>query len=54
MRERVLMFSGSLDVESSASGGVAIEVHLPFKHPPAVSVADPVSAATTPAQQAST
>lgn len=33
MRERVLMFSGSLDVGRSAAGGVAIEVHLPLKRP---------------------
>lgn len=32
MRERVLMFSGSLDIRSTATGGVAIEVHLPLKH----------------------
>lgn len=30
MRERVLMFSGRLDVGRSASGGVRIEVHLPL------------------------
>lgn len=30
MRERVLMFSGRLDVGSSAVGGVAIEVYLPL------------------------
>jgi len=52
MRERVLMFSGSVDVERAASGGVAIEVHLPFRHPPAASVADPVSASATSEQGA--
>jgi PAS domain S-box-containing protein len=30
MRERVLMYSGRLEVSQSASGGVAIEVHLPL------------------------
>jgi len=44
MRERVLMFSGTLDVQNAASGGVAIEVRLPFRTSPASPVAD--SAAT--------
>lgn len=44
MRERVLMFSGTLDVQNAPSGGVAIEVHLPLRSPPVTPVGDPVSA----------
>ena len=54
MRERVIMFSGRLDVGRAAAGGVAIEVHLPRNRHPADPVAVKVSAATTPTRQVPT
>ena len=44
MRERVLMFGGQLDLGRSAAGGVAIDVQLPLKHPPAAPATDPLAA----------
>ena len=46
MRERVLMFSGHLELGKSDTGGVAIEVRLPFRHEPAATVAEDSAAAS--------
>ncbi|MDP1610789.1 MAG: PAS domain S-box protein [Sulfuritalea sp.] len=53
MRERVLMFSGRLEVGQSASGGVAIDVHLPL-HQLAAEPADLAPAAAASPQEETT